>query len=202
VLAQLIWGAECARLDLGVQDEPIQWSPTTGNERFEVRLAAAGVAAILVTALALFFSCTRIGALRAVDDHQAALAVGIPLQQIWAIVWGVAGTVALVAGLPGARNGVQYALTSSRSRRCWCAIPAGSIDLALSSADSSRGAREAGRGVSRPVRRWRHRRPRSSRLALLFLLIRPEGCSARRSSGASDARIDALSRIRPVQDVA
>ena len=52
-------------------------------------LAAAGVAAVLVTSLALFFSRTRIGrALRAVaDDHQAALAVGIPLQQIWGIVW-------------------------------------------------------------------------------------------------------------------
>ena len=59
-------------------------------------------------------SSTRIGrALRAVaDDHQAALAVGIPLQQIWAIVWAVAGFVALVAGLLwGARNGVQFALT-------------------------------------------------------------------------------------------
>jgi branched-chain amino acid transport system permease protein len=80
--------------------------------KFDV--AAAGVAAILVTSLALFFNRTRIGrALRAVaDDHQAALAVGIPLQQIWAIVWGVAGGVALVAGLLwGARNGVQYALT-------------------------------------------------------------------------------------------
>src|SRR5205823_12503592 len=66
------------------------------------------------TALARFISRTRIGlALRAVaDDHQAALAVGIPLQQIWGIVWAVAGFVALVAGLLwGARNGVQYALT-------------------------------------------------------------------------------------------
>jgi branched-chain amino acid transport system permease protein len=46
------------------------------------------------------------------DDHQAALAVGIPLQHIWAIVWGVAGFVALVAGLMwGVRNGVQFALT-------------------------------------------------------------------------------------------
>ncbi|MFX7549089.1 branched-chain amino acid ABC transporter permease, partial [Acinetobacter baumannii] len=45
-------------------------------------------------------------------DHQAALAVGIPLQQIWGIVWAVAGFVALVAGvLWGARNGVQFALT-------------------------------------------------------------------------------------------
>src|SRR5208282_6698219 len=77
-------------------------------------LFAAGIAAVLVTALALFFSKTRIGrALRAVaDDHQAALSVGIPLQQIWGIVWAVAGFVALVAGLLwGARNGVQYALT-------------------------------------------------------------------------------------------
>ena len=42
----------------------------------------------------------------------AALAVGIPLQQIWAIVWTVAGFVALVSGLLwGARNGVQFALT-------------------------------------------------------------------------------------------
>jgi branched-chain amino acid transport system permease protein len=37
--------------------------------------------------------------------------VGIPLKHIWAIVWAVAGFVALVAGLMwGARNGVQFAL--------------------------------------------------------------------------------------------
>jgi branched-chain amino acid transport system permease protein len=77
-------------------------------------LVAAGVAAVLVATLALFFQYTRIGrALRAVaDDHQAALSIGIPLQHIWAIVWGVAGFVALVAGMMwGARNGVQFALT-------------------------------------------------------------------------------------------
>ena len=75
---------------------------------------AAVVAGVMVATLALFFQYTRIGrALRAVaDDHQAALAVGIPLKNIWAIVWTVAGFVALVAGLMwGARNGVQYALT-------------------------------------------------------------------------------------------
>ena len=34
------------------------------------------------------------------------------MQQIWGLVWAVAGFVALVAGLLwGARNGVQYALT-------------------------------------------------------------------------------------------
>ena len=114
-LAQFTWGANVRGLELGLQDEPIAWlSDATGINVSKFDLVAAGVAAILVTVLALFFSRTRIGrALRAVaDDHQAALAVGIPLQHIWAIVWGVAGAVALVAGLLwGARNGVQYALT-------------------------------------------------------------------------------------------
>jgi branched-chain amino acid transport system permease protein len=62
----------------------------------------------------VFFNKTRVGrALRAVaDDHQAALAVGISLQRIWVTVWIVAGFVALVTGLLwGARNGVQFALT-------------------------------------------------------------------------------------------
>ena len=47
------------------------------------------------------------------DDHQAALAVGIPAAaRSGRIVWAVAGFVALVAGLLwGARNGVQFALT-------------------------------------------------------------------------------------------
>ena len=49
----------------------------------------------------MFFSKTKIGrGLRAVaDDHQAALSVGISLNQIWVIVWFVAGIVALVTGI-------------------------------------------------------------------------------------------------------
>src|SRR5579859_2363024 len=114
-LAQLIWGTNVRRLDIGIRDEPI----AAVLERFDMAissfdLTAALVAGVLVAVLAVFFQVTRVGrALRAVaDDHQAALAVGIPLKQIWAIVWSVAGFVALVAGLMwGARNGVQYALT-------------------------------------------------------------------------------------------
>src|SRR5437763_1158615 len=114
-MAQIMWGANVRGLELGLQDEPIQWvTDTTGMSLSKFDLVAAGVAAVLVAVLAVFFNRTRIGrALRAVaDDHQAALAVGIPLQHIWAIVWAVAGFVALVAGgMWGVRNGVQYALT-------------------------------------------------------------------------------------------
>lgn len=114
-MAQLMWGSDVKRLDLGIEDVPIKSMMNTFNiviSRFDV--TAAAICALLVTGLALFFSRTKVGrALRAVaDDHQAALAVGIPLQQIWGIVWGVAGFVALVAGLLwGSRNGVQFSLS-------------------------------------------------------------------------------------------
>ena len=114
-LAQLMWGSTVRPLELGIEDVPLQWMlDQTGIAVSQFDLIAALICAILVAALALMFSKTRIGrALRAVaDDHQAAQAVGIPLPYIWAIVWMVAGFVALVAGLLwGSRNGVQFALT-------------------------------------------------------------------------------------------
>jgi branched-chain amino acid transport system permease protein len=114
-LSQLLWGSQPHGLELGIPDVPMEWLSQKWNiniSQFDV--FAAFVAGGLVAVLGVFFQKTRIGrALRAVaDDHQAALAVGIPLQHIWAIVWAVAGFVALVAGLMwGVRNGVQFALT-------------------------------------------------------------------------------------------
>ncbi|BDD93686.1 branched-chain amino acid ABC transporter permease [Pandoraea sp. XJJ-1] len=114
-LAPLLWGNEVRPLSLGIVDEPIaSILDSTGVLVSRFDLAAAGIAAVLVALLALFFKATRIGrALRAVaDDHQAALSLGIPLQRIWVVVWSVSGFVALVAGmLWGSRNGVQFALT-------------------------------------------------------------------------------------------
>jgi branched-chain amino acid transport system permease protein len=114
-LSQLIWGSQPHGLELGIPDVPMEWLSQKWNVNIsQFDLFAAGVAGVLVAVLAVFFHKTRIGrALRAVaDDHQAAMAVGIPLQHIWAIVWAVAGFVALVAGLMwGVRNGVQFALT-------------------------------------------------------------------------------------------
>jgi branched-chain amino acid transport system permease protein len=114
-LSQLIWGSQPHGLELGIPDVPMEWLSQKWNVNIsQFDIFAAVVAGGLVAVLAVFFHKTRIGrALRAVaDDHQAALAVGIPLQHIWAIVWAVAGFVALVAGLLwGVRNGVQFALT-------------------------------------------------------------------------------------------
>ncbi len=79
----------------------------------KIDIAAAVIASAMVAGLALFFQHTRIGrALRAVaDDHQAALSVGISLNQIWVIVWFTAGIVALATGIMwGARSDVSFAL--------------------------------------------------------------------------------------------
>ena len=76
-------------------------------------IAAAVIASVMVIGLSVFFSRTRIGrALRAVaDSHEAALSVGISLEQIWVIVWFAAGIVALVTGIMwGARSEVSFAL--------------------------------------------------------------------------------------------
>jgi branched-chain amino acid transport system permease protein len=180
-LAQLMWGANVRGLDIGIQDEPIQWiSDATTMNVSKFDLAAAGIAALLVTSLALFFSRTRIGrALRAVaDDHQAALAVGIPLQYIWAIVWAVAGSVALVAGLLwGARNGVQFALTFVALKALpvlilggFESIPGAIVGGLIIGASEKLAEVFIGPYVGGGIEGWF-----PYVLALVFLLVRPEG---------------------------
>ncbi len=166
-------------------------------------LAAAGVAAVLVTVLALFFNRTRIGrALRAVaDDHQAALAVGIPLQQIWAIVWGVAGAVALVAGHAVGR--AQRRAVRADVRRAEGAAGADPRRLRLGAGRHRRRTHhrrvgEARRGLSRPVRRRRHRGLVPVRAgARRSCWCGPKACSARRSSAASDPAPPTCSIAKP-----
>src|SRR5689334_17453438 len=52
--AQIFWGANVRGLDIGLQDEPLQWiTDTTGMNVSKFDLAAAGIAAVLVTSLAV-----------------------------------------------------------------------------------------------------------------------------------------------------
>lgn len=114
---ELIFGGEPKPMiteELGLPTGSSDWEVFGGIVIFQhIDIAAAVIAMLLVIALAVFFSRTRIGrALRAVaDDHQAALSVGISLHQIWAIVWFASGIVALVTGIMwGARSEVSFAL--------------------------------------------------------------------------------------------
>jgi len=110
-VAQAIWGADVHGLELGIDDVPFDMGPISVS-RFD--LFAAATAGLLVSALGLFASRSRLGlSLRAVaDDPLAALSLGVRLPTIWRVVWSLAGLVGLIAGLFwGARSGVQFSLS-------------------------------------------------------------------------------------------
>ncbi|MGH8751389.1 MAG: branched-chain amino acid ABC transporter permease [Burkholderiales bacterium] len=180
-MAQAIWGADVHGLNIGIQDEPIAAiTNLTGMNISKFDLSASGIAAVLVAALALFFNRTRIGrALRAVaDDHQAALSVGIPLQHIWAIVWAVAGFVALVAGLLwGSRLGVQFALTLIALKALpvlilggFTSVPGAIVGGLIIGASEKLAEVYIGPYFGGGIENWF-----PYVLALLFLLVRPQG---------------------------
>ena len=114
---QTLWGSDIYKIDLGISKNPIFLfqSVFPGGILIDPEeVAAAVICAILVTVLAVFFQVTRVGrALRAVaDDHQAALSVGIPLNYIWLIVWAASGIVAVAAGMIwGSKLGVQFSIS-------------------------------------------------------------------------------------------
>jgi branched-chain amino acid transport system permease protein len=114
---QTVFGSDIYKIDVGLPKDPMFLFESTfqgGVLISQEDLYAALIAAALVAALSLFFQKTATGrALRAVaDDHQAAQSIGIPLNRIWVIVWSVAGFVALVAGIIwGSKLGVQFSLS-------------------------------------------------------------------------------------------
>jgi branched-chain amino acid transport system permease protein len=175
--AQGILGAQVHGLDIGIADVPVQIG---GINISKFDLFAAGVAALLVAMLAFFFSKTRIGrALRAVaDDHQAALAVGIPLEQIWVVVWTASGFVALVAGiLWGCRTGVQFSLTFTALKALpvlilggFTSIPGAIVGGLLVGASEKLAEVYLGPHIGSGLENWF-----PYALATLFLLVRPEG---------------------------
>jgi branched-chain amino acid transport system permease protein len=180
-LSQLLWGSQPHGLELGIPDVPMEWLSQKWNVNIsQFDLFAAFVAGALVAVLALLFQKTRIGrALRAVaDDHQAALAVGIPLQHIWVIVWAVAGFVALVAGVMwGVRNGVQYALTFVALKALPVLILGGFESILgaiigglIIGAGEKLAEVYLGPYVGGGIESWF-----AYVIALLFLLVRPEG---------------------------
>jgi branched-chain amino acid transport system permease protein len=175
--AQGLLGAQVHGLDIGIPDTPVE---IRGINISRFDLFAAGVAAVLVLVLALFFSKTRIGrALRAVaDDHQAALAVGIPLEQIWVVVWTASGFVAFVAGmLWGSRTGVQFSLTFTALKALpvlilggFTSVPGAIVGGLLVGASEKLAEVYIGPKIGSGIENWF-----PYVLATFFLLIRPEG---------------------------
>ena len=174
---ELLWGAEVKKLDVGIPDSSFMMAGVLVNS---LELTAAGTAAVLVTVLAVFFQRTRIGrALRAVaDDHEAALSIGIPLKTIWVVVWSVAGIVAIVAGIMwGAKSGVQFSLSLIALKALpvlilggFESVPGAIVGGLIIGVGEKTAEVYWGPLVGGAIENWF-----AYVLALMFLLIRPQG---------------------------
>ncbi|MBV6631717.1 MAG: branched-chain amino acid ABC transporter permease [Pseudomonadota bacterium] len=176
---QTIWGSDVKSFAFDLPRDNYQ---LLDGEVFVNQLDLLGgvIAALLVGGLAIFFQKTKIGrALRAVaDDHQAAMSVGIPLNQIWVIVWSVAGIVAIVAGIMwGAKVTVQFSLSLIALKALpvlilggFTSIPGAIIGGLIIGAGEKIAENFWGPALGGAIEDWF-----AYVLALVFLLFRPQG---------------------------
>ena len=182
-IGQTIFGSDIYKIDIGMPKEPILILEQMFEGGILINkedLYAALIAAVLVTMLSVFFQKTATGrALRAVaDDHQAAQSIGIPLNRIWVIVWSVAGVVALVAGMIwGSKLGVQFSLTTVALRALpvvilggLTSVPGAIIGGLIIGVGEKLSEVFLGPYVGGGIEIWF-----AYVLALLFLLVRPQG---------------------------
>jgi len=182
-LGQSIFGNDIYKIDIGMPKDPVMAFDNVfpgGLLINQEDLIAALIAALLVALLSLFFQKTSTGrALRAVaDDHQAAQSIGIPLNRIWVIVWCVAGVVALVAGMIwGSKLGVQFSLATVALRALpvvilggLTSVPGAIIGGLIIGVGEKLSEVFLGPYVGGGIEIWF-----AYVLALLFLLVRPQG---------------------------
>ena len=180
-LGDVVWGPDVKVLNIGLPEGANDWLLDNFNIYIEkIEIVAAATAAVLVAVLAIFFQKTRTGrALRAVaDDHQAALSVGISLSSIWVTVWSVAGIVALVAGIMwGAKSGVQFSLSLIALKALpvlilggFTSVPGAIVGGLIIGVGEKLAEIYGGPIIGGAIENWF-----AYVLALLFLLIRPQG---------------------------
>jgi len=182
-LGQSIFGNDIYKIDIGMPKDPVLAFENVfpgGLLINQEDLIAALIAALLVALLSVFFQKTGTGrALRAVaDDHQAAQSIGIPLNRIWVIVWCVAGVVALVAGMIwGSKLGVQFSLATVALRALpvvilggLTSVPGAIIGGLIIGVGEKLSEVFLGPYVGGGIEIWF-----AYVLALLFLLVRPQG---------------------------
>ncbi len=155
---------------------------------FEVRgvriqkldLLATVLSFTVVGILALLIANTRLGrALRAVaDDHQAALSIGISLRTVWIMVWFIAGIIALFTGIMwGAKSEVSFALEIIAYKALpvlilggFTSIPGAVVGGFIIGVGEKIGEIYWGPLLGGGIESWL-----AYVMALLFLLVRPQG---------------------------
>jgi branched-chain amino acid transport system permease protein len=180
---QTVWGSDIYRIDLGISKDPLIVLESVFEGGVLLNrddILAAFMAVVLVAVLAVFFQKTATGrALRAVaDDHQAAQSIGIPLNRIWVIVWTVAGFTALVAGMVwGSKLGVQFSLSTLALKALpvvilggFTSIPGAIIGGLIIGVGEKLAELYLGPVIGGGLENWF-----AYALALVFLLVRPQG---------------------------
>lgn len=105
-----VFGSTVKRLDLGIPAPPIFLGDMLLNRAY---LVGGAVSLLLILAAMAFFR-TRLGVtMRAVSDDQiASWSVGIRVERVIAVAWGLAGVAAAAAGiLWGSVQGVDWTLS-------------------------------------------------------------------------------------------
>lgn len=180
---QTIWGSDIYQINLGISKDPLLVLDNVFEGGILMNrddIAATFIAAALVAVLAIFFQKTTTGrALRAVaDDHQAAQSIGIPLNRIWVIVWSVAGFVALVAGMVwGSKLGVQFSLAVLALKALpvvilggFTSVPGAIVGGLIIGVGEKLSEVYLGPIIGGGLENWF-----AYALALVFLLVRPQG---------------------------
>ena len=180
---QTVWGSDIYEINLGISKDPLMILDSVFEGGILVNrddILAAVIAIVLVALLAVFFQKTVTGrALRAVaDDHQAAQSIGIPLNRIWVIVWAVAGFVALVAGMVwGSKLGVQFSLAILALKALpvvilggFTSVPGAIIGGLIIGVGEKVSEVYLGPVIGGGLENWF-----AYALALVFLLVRPQG---------------------------
>ncbi|MGH8790723.1 MAG: branched-chain amino acid ABC transporter permease [Cupriavidus necator] len=175
-----LMGSAVKRLDLGISQAPVLLGEILINRAY---LAGGGIALLFIAGAVLFYNTALGVRMRAVsDDAVASWSIGIRVETMIALAWGLAGSAAGAAGvLWGAVQGVDWTLSLLLLKAVAIAI--------LGGLDSVPGVLVAGilvgviesvaAGVLDPMVGGGTRDVVASVIILLTVLIRPHGLFGR-----------------------
>jgi branched-chain amino acid transport system permease protein len=173
-------GSSVKRLDIGISQAPLIFGDILVNRAY---LAGGAIALAFVGGAILFYNTSLGVRMRAVsDDAVASWAVGIKVEKLIAIAWGIAGAAAGAAGiLWGAVQGVDWTLSLLLLKAIAIAILGGldSVPGVLVAGLVVGVAESVAAGVLDPLLGGGTRDVVASVIILLTVVVRPHGLFGR-----------------------
>lgn len=173
-------GSSVQRLDIGIPQAPLIIGDILLNRAY---LAGGAISLVFIGGAILFYNTALGVRMRAVsDDAVAAWAVGIPVEKLIAVAWGIAGAAAGAAGvLWGAVQGVDWTLSLLLLKAIAIAILGGldSVPGVLVAGLIVGVAESVAAGVLDPIVGGGTRDVVASVIILLTVVVRPHGLFGR-----------------------